>query len=416
MIRAAFLGSIGLLLAACGGSESPAPEVGAPPAAETASANTPPVLPPPPELPAPPATPIPPPPRVDGRGFILMDFASGQTLAASGESERMDPASLTKLMTSYVVFDALRVGKLKLEDTVTISEHAWRVGGAGSDGSTSFLPIGSQVPVEILLKGMIIQSGNDASIALAEQVAGSEETFAHLMNEYAKRLGMTGSNFANATGLPDPNEYTTPRDMALLAQALIRDFPQYYPYYSEREFTYNRITQRNRNGLLARDPSVDGLKTGHTEAAGYCLVTSAQRNGMRLVAVVMGTPSIKAREDATAALLNYGFGFYETHRFHAAGEQLATARVWKGQTASVQLAPKTDLLLTVPRGQIGNVQTAIDAPPSMVAPVDTAAEAGRIRLTLDGRELGSWPLYPVTAVAEAGFFGRLVDSAKMWFE
>lgn len=398
-----------LLLTACGSSEAPAPEAVAPPA-ETAAAITPPSLPPPP------ATPIPPPPRVDGRGFILMDFASGQVLAATNEEGRMEPASLTKLMTSYVVFDALRVGKFKLEDTITISEHAWRVGGAGSDGSTSFLPIGSQVPAEILLKGMIIQSGNDASIALAEHVAGSEETFAHLMNEYAKRLGMTGSNFANATGLPDPNEYTTPRDMALLAQALVRDFPQYYHYFAEREFTYNRITQRNRNGLLTRDPTVDGLKTGHTEAAGYCLVTSAQRNGMRLVAVVMGTPSIKAREDASTALLNYGFGFYETHRFHAAGESLATARVWKGQAESIQLAPKADLLLTVPRGQIANIQTTVDAPPSVVAPLDPATEAGRVRLVLEGKELGSWPLYPVTAVGEAGFFGRLSDSAKMWFE
>lgn len=411
MTRFLLAGCCALILAACGGSDAPVPETAAPaPAAETAAAPSVPSLPPPP------ATPIPPPPRVDGRGFVLLDFASGQTLAAANENERMEPASLTKLMTSYVVFDALRAGKIKLEDMVTISEHAWRVGGAGSDGSTSFLPIGSQVPVEILLKGMVIQSGNDASIALAEQVAGSEETFAHLMNEYAKRLGMTGSSFANATGLPDPNEYTTPRDMSLLAQALVRDFPQYYPYFAEREFTYNRITQRNRNGLLARDATVDGLKTGHTEAAGYCLVSSAQRNGMRLVAVVMGSPSIKAREDASAALLNYGFGFYESHRFNSAGESVATTRVWKGLADSVQLAPKADLLLTVPRGQVDSIQAVVDVPVSVVAPLATDTETGRIRLMLEGKELGSWPLYPVTAVEEAGFFGRLVDSAKMWFE
>jgi len=299
---------------------------------------------------------------------------------------------------------------------VTISEHAWRVGGAGSDGSTSFLPIGAQVPVEILLKGMIIQSGNDASIALAERVAGSEETFAHLMNEYAKRIGMNGSHFANATGLPSPDEYTTPRDMALLARAIVRDFPQYHHYFSEREFTYNGIRQQNRNGLLARDPSVDGLKTGHTEAAGYCLVTSAQRNGMRLVAVVMGSPSIKAREDGTMALVNYGFGFYESHRFHAAGETLATATVWKGEAKTVQLVPAEDLLLTVPRGQVANITTSVDVPPSLVAPLARTSEVGRIRLSLDGKELGSWPLYPAVDIAEAGLFGRLVDSAKMWFE
>jgi D-alanyl-D-alanine carboxypeptidase (penicillin-binding protein 5/6) len=369
-----------------------------------------------PALPAPPATPIPPPPRVDGRGFILIDFASGQVLAAANENERMEPASLTKLMTSYAVFDALRAGKIKLEDMATISEHAWRVGGAGSDGSTSFLPIGSQVPVEILLKGMIIQSGNDASIALAERVAGSEETFAHLMNEYAKRLGMTGSNFANATGLPDASEYTTPRDMSLLAQAIVRDFPQYYHYFSEREFTYNRITQHNRNGLLTRDPSVDGLKTGHTDAAGYCLVTSAKRNDMRVVAVVMGSPTIKAREDGNAALLNYGFGFFESHRFHAAGEMLASTKVWKGQANQVQLAPNTDLLLTVPRGQVANIHTVVDVPASVVAPLNRTMEVGKIRLVLDGKDLGSWPLYPATDVPESGIFSRLIDSAKMWFE
>ncbi len=398
-----------LILGACGKDDVPAPDTAASaPAAAATSAV--------PSLPAPPATPIPPPPRVDGRGFVLLDFASGQTLAAANENERMEPASLTKLMTAYAVFDALRAGKMRLEDMATISEHAWRVGGAGTDGSTSFLPIGSQVPVEILLKGMIIQSGNDASIALAERVAGSEETFAHLMNEYAKRLGMTGTNYENATGLPAPNEYTTPRDMSLLAQGLVRDFPQYYHYFAEREFTYNGIKQHNRNGLLARDPTVDGLKTGHTEAAGYCLVTSAERNGMRVVAVIMGAPSIKAREDGSAALLNYGFGFFESHQFYAAGEVLANTRVWKGKSDTVALAPAANVLLTVPRGQVANINASLEVPVSLVAPLTRDMEAGKIRLSLDGKELGTWPLYPTTEVAEAGFFGRLADSAKMWFE
>ena len=397
-----------LLVAACGNEDAPEAAQAEPAAVATTTTA--------PSMPAPPATPIPPPPRVDGRGFVLLDFASGQTLAAANENERMEPASLTKLMTAYAVFDALRVGKIRLEDSVTISEHAWRSGGAGTDGSTSFLPIGSQVPVEILLKGMIIQSGNDASIALAERVAGSEETFAHLMNEYAKRLGMTGTNYENATGLPSPNEYTTPHDQSLLAQALVRDFPQYYPYFAEREFTYNGIRQQNRNGLLARDPSVDGLKTGHTSGAGYCLVTSAQRNGMRIVAVIMGSPSIKAREDGSAALLNYGFGFFESHQFHTAGEALANARVWKGEAESVALAPAANVMLTVPRGQVGNINTTLEVPQSLVAPLTRDTEVGHLRLSLDGKELGRWPLYPTADVGEAGLFGRLADSARMWFE
>ncbi|MEQ1580531.1 MAG: D-alanyl-D-alanine carboxypeptidase family protein [Steroidobacteraceae bacterium] len=411
MRRLVLLTSLSLVLAACGKEEAAAPEAAATTPPATAAAVT-----TPPSLPAPPSVPVPPPPRVDGRGFVLMDFGSGQVLAATNENERMEPASLTKLMTAYAVFDALRAGKLKLEDTALVSEHAWRVGGAGTDGSTSFMPIGSQVPVDILLKGMIIQSGNDASIALAERVAGTEEAFAQLMNEYAKRLGMTGTNYENATGLPSPNEYTSPKDMSLLAQALVRDFPQYYHYFSEREFTYNGIKQHNRNGLLARDPTVDGLKTGHTEAAGYCLVTSAQRNGMRVVAVIMGSPSIKAREDGSAALLNYGFGFFESHRFTGAGEPLLTAKVWKGQAKSVQVATATDASLTVPRGQIGNIKSTIEVPAALTAPLSRDREVGRLRLSLDGKELGSWPVFPTADVAEAGFFGRLADSARMWVE
>lgn len=363
-----------------------------------------------------PGMPIPPPPALDARGYIIMDAASGQVLAENNSNERLEPASLTKLMTSYIVFDALRIGKLQLTDLVTISEHAWRVGGAGSDGSTSFLPIGSQVPVEILLKGMIVQSGNDASIALAEHIAGNEDTFAQLMRTYAQHLGMSGSSFGNATGLPSPLDYTTTRDMALLAQALVRDFPQHYHYFSDKAFTYNGITQHNRNGLLNRDPSVDGLKTGHTNSAGYCLVTSAKRNDMRLITVVMGMPSIKAREDGTSALLNYGFSFYETRRLYGANQALQSAKVRKGLVDTVAVGPNADVQLTLQRGRATDVQASVELPASLVAPLKRDTPVGKLKLTLEGRELGSYPLYPQADVATAGFFGRMTDTIKMWFE
>ncbi len=253
------------------------------------------------------AAPIPKPPDVTARAYILSDHFSGRVLAQDHADDRMEPASLTKLMTSYVVFTALKENRLKLTDLVTISEHAWR-----AEGSRTFVQVGTQIPVDILIKGMIVQSGNDATIALAERVGGTEPAFAQMMNAYAKRLGMKASNFENADGLPSPNHFTTARDMTTLANALIRDFPEYYPLFSLHEFLWNNIKQQNRNGLLGRDPTVDGLKTGHTDSAGFCLVTSAKRDGMRLVSVVMGAPSIKAREDASSALLNYGYTFYET--------------------------------------------------------------------------------------------------------
>ncbi len=365
---------------------------------------------------APPTIPTPPPPKVPGRGYILLDFASGQTLAASNENERVEPASLTKIMTAYAVFDALRSGSLKLTDTVTISEHAWRAGGAVTSGSTSFLPINSQVPVEVLLRGMIVQSGNDASIALAERVAGSEDAFAQLLNSYGQRLGMIGSHFENSTGLPGKNHFTTARDMALLAAAIVRDFPQYYHYFAEKQYTYNGITQHNRNGLLERDPTVDGLKTGHTETAGYCLVTSAKRNDMRLVTVVMGTTSIKAREEASAALLNYGFSFYESKTVFTNAQVLGTTRVWKGTQNEVSLAVVRDVIVTVPRGRAAQLQTQLHIPNSVLAPVAQASLVGSVGVALDGKVLLTEPLHAQNAVAEAGFFGRMIDSVKMKFE
>ncbi len=363
-----------------------------------------------------PGMPVPPAPKLEMRGYYLMDFASGQVLAESNSNERMEPASLTKLMTAYIAFDALRIGKLKLSDLVTVSEHAWRTGGAGTDGSTSFIPLNSQVPVETLLLGMIVQSGNDASIALAEHIAGNEDTFAQLMRQYAERLGMTGSSFGNSTGLPSPLDYTTPRDMALLAQALIRDFPQYYHYFAVKEYTFNNTTQHNRNGLLLRDPTVDGLKTGHTEGAGYCLVTSAKRNDMRLVTVVMGTPSIKAREEGTSALLNYGFSFYETKRMYAAGQVLQSAKVRKGMADEVSVGPNADVQLTLQRGRDKAMQASVELPSVLVAPLKKDTAIGTLKLSLDGKELGSYPLYPLADVEEAGLFGRMIDSVKLWFE
>jgi serine-type D-Ala-D-Ala carboxypeptidase (penicillin-binding protein 5/6) len=367
-----------------------------------------------PILPA--GTPIPAAPTIEAHGYVLMDFATGQILAESNSHERMEPASLTKLMTAYITFDALRIGKIKLTDLANVSEHAWRTGGAATDGSTSFIPLNAQVPIDTLLLGMIVQSGNDASIALAEHIAGNEDTFADLMRQYAAHLGMKNSSFGNATGLPSPMDYTTPHDMALLAQALVRDFPQYYHYFSVKEYTYNNTTQHNRNGLLTTDPTVDGLKTGHTEGAGYCLVSSAKRNDMRLITVVMGTPSIKAREAGTSSLLNYGYSFYETTQVYAANQALQTVKVRKGQANSVQVAPNSDVKITVERGRGAGVQTTIDVPGALIAPLKKDQSVGTVKLTLNGKELASYPLYPTQDVAQAGFFGRMIDSVKVWFD
>jgi len=345
-----------------------------------------------------------------------MDAASGNFITAANETAPLEPASLTKIMTAYAVFDAMRSGSLKPTDLVTISEHAWRVGGAGSDGSTSFLPVRSQAPVQVLLQGMIVQSGNDASIALAERIGGSEDAFSQLMNSYAARLGMTATHFENSTGLPGPHHVTTARDMAILARAIIRDFPQYYPLFSEKQYTYNGITQHNRNGLLERDSSVDGLKTGHTDSSGYSLVTSAKRNDMRLIAVVLGTKSFKEREDANAALLNYGFTFFESKAFAKTGDSLATVRVWKGLQKEVKVAATGEVVATMPRGRAALVQTKLDVPATAVAPLIHTTPIGKVSYLLDGKEIATAALYPQEDVAEAGFFSRMVDSVRMRFE
>lgn len=360
--------------------------------------------------------PVPAAPQIAARSYILVDHHSGRVLAEHDADKRMEPASIVKVMTAYAVFDALKQGKLKLTDQVTISEHAWRTGGAGTDGSTSFMKIGSQVPVDILIQGMIVQSGNDATIALAERIGGSEATFAGLLNNYAQQLGMKNSHFEDSTGLPTPNTYMSARDIATLANALIRDFPQYYHYYSQQSFTWNGIKQGNRNGLLTRDPSVDGIKTGHTSTAGYCLAASAKREGMRLVSVVMGTTSFKAREDANLALLNYGFSFYETKVVYSAHRPLAQARVWKADESPIAVGLPATLYATVPRGRFASLKPAIQITPNLMAPLPANKPVGELRVMLGDETVARQALYPLREVKEGGLWTRMVDSVRLWFE
>jgi serine-type D-Ala-D-Ala carboxypeptidase (penicillin-binding protein 5/6) len=358
------------------------------------------------------APPIPKAPDVNARAYILVDHFSGRVLAEDHADEREEPASLTKLMTSYAVFKALKEGRLKLTDPITISEHAWR-----SEGSRTFVQVGSTVPAEILIKGMIVQSGNDATIALAEKIGGTESAFAELLNEYAKRIGMKASHFVNADGLPDPNHYTTARDMAILANALITEFPEYYQWYSIHEFTWNNIKQQNRNGLLLRDPTVDGMKTGHTDSAGFCLVTSAKRDNMRLVSVVMGSSSIKGREDASSALLNYGYTFYETGQVMKAGTPLKKVRVYKSTDGELDLTAPRNIVLTVGRGQLAGVKTdtRIFKEP-LIAPLAANQAIGEITLTdQNGQVVQRVPLTPGKPVPEAGLWTRTTDSVRLWF-
>jgi D-alanyl-D-alanine carboxypeptidase (penicillin-binding protein 5/6) len=390
---AALLATLALALAGC----SKEPE--APPAAA-------------PEAPAAPATatPVPQPPALKARSYIVLDHDSGRVLAALEPDSRQEPASLTKLMTAYGVFRALKEGRIKLDDMVTISEHAWK-----QEGSRMFVEVGKQVSVENLIQGMIVQSGNDATVALAEHVAGTEPTFVEMMNTYAKDLGMSGSRFTNSAGMPDAEHYVTARDVALLSSALIREFPEYYRWYAQREYTWNGITQQNRNGLLWRDPTVDGVKTGHTESAGYCLVASAKRDGMRLVSAVLGAESMRAREDANAALLNYGFNFYQTRRLYAAGEPLATGRVWKGATSEVGLVLKRDLYVTGQRGPVGSVKADLDVPGRLVAPLSAATPIGKVSIVVDGATIATHDLYPAADVPAGGLLRRAFDTVRLWF-
>ncbi|MFZ9904027.1 MAG: D-alanyl-D-alanine carboxypeptidase family protein [Steroidobacteraceae bacterium] len=353
---------------------------------------------------------IPPPPKIDAPAYILIDQASGRTLASERADERAEPASITKLMTAYVTFRALKEGRLKLDELVPISERAWR-----AEGSRTFLNVGDRVPVEVLLQGMIVQSGNDAATALAERLGGSEEVFGQLMTREAKRLGMKNSNFTNATGLPDPALYTTPRDIAILSRALIGEFPQYYRWYSQREFVWNNIKQGNRNGLLYSDPTADGIKTGFTNSAGYCLASSAKRNGTRMIAVVFGTKSPRIRERASAALLNYGFAFYETATLRKAGDAVFKPRVYKGVEEYVSVGPAANVEVTVARGTRTRLKTSTTLNEPLIAPLQAGQTVGEMRV-LDGKTVVKRvPLIVNEAVAEGGLWAGTRDTVALWF-
>ncbi|EKU24224.1 D-alanyl-D-alanine carboxypeptidase family protein [Xanthomonas graminis] len=382
------------------------------------SAQTPGPVPASPAAAAAPATvAIPPAPKpAVSKSWVLMDYATGQVLAGENEHVRVAPASITKVMTSYVIAAELKLGKIKRDDQVMLSERAWREGGAGTDGSYSGFPVNQTARLEDMEKGMAIQSGNDAAIALAEHAAGSEEAFASLMNNYAAKLGMTGSHFVNAHGLSAEGHYTTAYDLALLGRAMVRDYPETYAYNKIREFKVGDITQQNRNLLLWRDPSVDGIKTGHTSEAGYCLLSSAQRGDQRLIAVVMGDSSEKQRAEDSLALLNWGFRFYETHRLYEPGKQVAQQRVWKGTEKEVLLGVAQPLLVGVPRGRYNELKPSIDVPKTLEAPIKQGQAIGTVKVSLDGKVIAQAPLVALKAVEEAGFFKRLWDSFWMWWE
>lgn len=369
-----------------------------------------------PAAPAATPAPAPPPPNPPAKSFVLMDYATGQILVEGNADLRVDPASITKIMTSYVVSAEIAHGKISLDDMVTISENAWRSGGAGTDGSTSFLALNSQVPLRELLYGMIIQSGNDAAIALAEHTAGSEPLFADLMNQYAQQLGLSGTHYVDASGLPHDNHYTTARDVAVLSRALIRDYPAEYEIYKIKDFEWNGIKQHNRNTLLWRDSSVDGIKTGHTRAAGFCLATSAVRNGQRLIAVVMGANSEKARADANQELLNYGFRFFESHRLYEAAKPLATPELWKGEADTVAVGVAEDVSIVLPRGRYGDLKARMDLPARIIAPLAKGQAIGSLKVELDGKVLVERPIVALDDAPEGGFFTRLGHGVMLWFK
>jgi D-alanyl-D-alanine carboxypeptidase (penicillin-binding protein 5/6) len=361
------------------------------------------------------ALPVPPPPEPVATAWVLMDAASGNILAGENVDMPLPPASITKVMTSYVIAAELKGGKVKRDDPVMMSENAWRSGGAGTDGSYSGFEVNKTAPLEMMEKGMVVQSGNDAAIALAEHVAGSEQAFAALMNQYALRIGLKNTHWVNPHGLPAEGHVSTARDLALLGRALIRDFPQAYSYNKIREFTVGPITQSNRNRLLWRDPSVDGIKTGHTAAAGYCLMASAQRGDQRLISVVMGSTSDDQRTNDSQALLNWGFRFYETHRLYDAGKQVALLKVWKGAQEQVALGLAAPMLVTVPRGRYQQLKPVMDVPASLVGPIAKGQSIGTVKVMLDGKVLAQRPLIALQAVEEAGFFKRLWHELLMWW-
>ena len=354
---------------------------------------------------------MPTPPALAAKSWLLVEVASGQELAAQAADERLDPASLTKLMTAYLTFAALKQGTIGIDQMLPVSEKAWR-----TQGSRMFIQVNTQVKVDDLIKGMIVQSGNDACVALSEAIAGSEDNFAQMMNHEAQRMGMKGTNFRNSTGMPDAQHYTTARDLARLTTALIRDFPEEYAkYYSIKEFRYNKITQPNRNRLLWIDPTVDGLKTGHTDAAGYCLISSSKRGSRRLLSIVLGTDSDGARTQESLKLLNYGFQFYDAVQLYAANETVSKLKVWKGSEPVVKAGFTSDFILAVPKGYAPRIKVELLSQQPLLAPVQLGQVVATLKVSLDGKPFGEYPAVAIETVPVAGVFGRMLDTVRLWF-
>lgn len=354
---------------------------------------------------------VPKPPRLKAKSYVLIDARSGQTLAQFNAEERNEPASLTKMMTVYVAANALKAGAITLDQTTIVSQKAWKM-----EGSRMFIEVGKQVSVDELLDGIIIQSGNDASVALAEYISGGEDVFAEEMNQAAVQIGMVGSNFSNSTGWPDEKTFVTAADLAKLSRSLITDHPEIYARFKQKEFTYNDIRQFNRNRLLSRDEAVDGIKTGHTEAAGYCLVSSAVKGGMRLISVVMGTESDEARTEESQKLLNYGFRYYESKQIYKAGDTVASVKAWKADNESLPLSVAEDLTITIPRGRFDDIKASAKLPSAVTAPVKQGEKIGDMELSLDGKTVALVPLLASEDLVEGSIFGRLLDEVKMRLE
>jgi D-alanyl-D-alanine carboxypeptidase (penicillin-binding protein 5/6) len=355
--------------------------------------------------------PVPAPPIIGAKSYLLLDGSTGTELASLQPDLRLAPASLTKLMTAYVIFNALSEGQTSLTDEVTVSEKAWR-----TEGSRMFIEVGSRVSVEDLLLGMIVQSGNDASVALAEHIAGTEDVFAQLMNQHAVRLGLTSTKFQNATGLPHEEHYSTARDLGTLAKSIINEFPDYYQWYSVREYEYNDIKQPNRNRLLWRDESVDGMKTGRTDDAGFCLISSASRDGMRVISVVLGTASDSARMNGSQALINYGFRFFETRLIYRAGETVTEAKIWKAAKEFTALGVEEDLYVTIPRGMYDEIETVLNIPAVLMAPVANGQPLAEINISLNGDSLTIQPLRALDDNPSGSLWQRTRDGVKLMFD
>lgn len=398
--RPAILASAVLAAGLAFAQQPSTPQPAAPAAAAALSDN----------LPVPPA-----PAPATSKAWLVMDYATGKVLAGENVDTPVEPASITKVMTSYVIAAEMAAGKVKADDAVMMTENAWRSGGAGTDGSYSGFEVNQPAPLEQMEKGMVVQSGNDAAIALAEHVAGSEAAFASLMNAYAKKIGMKASHFVNPHGLPAEGHMTTAHDLALLGRALIRDYPVAYSYNKIKEFTVGPITQPNRNLLLWRDPSVDGIKTGHTSSAGYCLMASAMRGDQRLITVVMGDTSENQRAVDSQALLNWGFRFFETHRIYAPNARIATHKVWKGQADEVALGVAAPLLVSTPRGKYAQLKPSMDIAKVIEAPIRKGQQLGTVKVVLDGKVVAQQPLVALSAVEQAGFFKRLWHGFLMWW-